>query len=65
MASRFPSAPRARGTAANPPNRFETLRYESFDLEPDVEAGPGDDPPRDPRTTLLRDPSRSIVATTA
>lgn len=47
------------GASWNPPNRFERLRY-----EPDApdELGP-DEPAPDPRTQLLRDPSRSIVAT--
>jgi DNA repair photolyase len=48
---------RARGTSGNPPNRFETLRSvpepeEAAELEE-----------RNPETQLLRDPSRSIVAT--
>jgi DNA repair photolyase len=52
---------RARGAWSNPPNRFERLRYEP---EPaDEPWGPDDEPPHDPRTQLLRDPSRSIVAT--
>jgi DNA repair photolyase len=48
---------RARGTSGNPPNRFETLHSvpspeEAAELEE-----------RNPDTQLLRDPSRSIVAT--
>jgi DNA repair photolyase len=51
---------RSRGVEENPPNRFERLRYEPEPLPPDPE-----DPPADPATELLRDPSRSIVATNA
>jgi len=53
---------RSRGVPANPPNRFETLARVA---DPDVVDPPADpdEPPRDPRTVYLRDPSRSIVAT--
>jgi DNA repair photolyase len=56
----FLSLVRGRGAEANPPNRFERLRYEPAPEPPDPDA-----PPRDPATELLRDPSRSIVATNA
>ncbi|HEX6938779.1 MAG TPA: PA0069 family radical SAM protein [Longimicrobiales bacterium] len=46
---------RGRGASANPPNRFETLSY----LPDPAERDP-DDP--GPRTCLLRDPSRRIIA---
>ncbi len=46
---------RGRGAAENPPNRFETLSY-----APDPAERDPDDP--GPRTMLLRDPSRSIIA---
>jgi DNA repair photolyase len=46
---------RGRGAAANPPNRFETLRF-----LPDAEAHDPDDP--GPRTHFFRDTSRSIIA---
>jgi DNA repair photolyase len=67
---------RARGTARNPANRFETLRYTRIPAE----LGPGEggpaggspawggdepEPASDPRTELLVDASRSIVATNA
>jgi DNA repair photolyase len=55
-------APRAaikgRGSAENPPNRFERLHY----LE-DPEADDADAEPARPRTLYLRDPSRTILAT--
>ncbi|MDX1648330.1 MAG: PA0069 family radical SAM protein [Myxococcota bacterium] len=60
---------RARGARTNPPNRFERLRYVP---EPTGPGGSGcaregvrweAEPEPDPRTELLRDPSRSIVAT--
>jgi DNA repair photolyase len=59
-------APRARGTALNPSSRFERLRREADpDLVDPPALGDGldDEPPPDPRTLFLRDPSRSIVAT--
>src|SRR5262245_56235769 len=48
---------RARGTSGNPPNRFETLRSVPT---PEEEASREEG---NPATQLLRDPSRSIVAT--
>ena len=46
---------------ANPPNRFERVHVAE---QPELGFAPGpDDPPEDPRTELLVDPSRSIVAT--
>lgn len=45
---------RGRGTAENPPNRFETLSF-----LPDAEVRDPDDP--GPRTLFLRDSSRSII----
>ncbi len=54
---------RARGAKDNPTNRFEPLRYCE---DPGAAGGdPGEGVTRDPRTRLLRDPSRSIVATNA
>ena len=47
--------PRGRGTAANPPNRFDTIWYVA-----DEEARSEDDPA--PRTHFLRDPAKSIIA---
>jgi DNA repair photolyase len=47
--------PRGRGSAANPPNRFERLRYDPSD----VEDAQGD---AAPRTEFLRDSSRSAMA---
>lgn len=47
---------RGRGTAENPPNRFVPLEY-----EPDLDALLDDDEPG-PRTTLLRDHTRGILA---
>jgi DNA repair photolyase len=50
-----PAAVRGRGTAANPPNRFETIWYER-------EAnGTAEDEPA-PATRFFRDPCRSIIA---
>ncbi|HEX7118647.1 MAG TPA: hypothetical protein VF212_07670 [Longimicrobiales bacterium] len=46
---------RGRGASQNPRNRFETLAY-----IPDPTARDPDDP--GPRTQLLRDPSRRIIA---
>jgi DNA repair photolyase len=46
-----------RGTLENPPNRFEQISYEpDQDLLDDIDSRPN------PRTTLLRDPSRSILS---
>ncbi len=48
---------RARGTSGNPPNRFETLRsVPTPEASAELEES-------NPETQLLRDPSRSIVAT--
>lgn len=47
---------KGRGTSANPSNRFEPLTYV---LDP--EYCDEDDRP-DPRTTILRDPSRTILS---
>ena len=47
--------PRGRGTAANPPNRFDTIWYVA-----DEEARGEDDPA--PRTHFLRDPAKSIIS---
>ena len=73
--SRRPRRPR-RGTFRNPPNRFERLCYEptpDAELEGSDAATQADaagaeqtwpgEPAPDPRTRLLADPSRSIVAT--
>lgn len=46
--------PRGRGSADNPPNRFERLHY-----APDPDADGGDGPA--PTTQLLRDTARSII----
>lgn len=59
---------RARGTSRNPANRFETLRYtRTPPALGAADAGVWDDaepePDSDPRTELLADASRSIVAT--
>jgi len=48
---------RGRGATENPPNRFEALRYVRSAAEQTADAA------LDPRTRLLADPSRSIVAT--
>jgi len=46
---------------ANPPNRFERIHVADM---PELGFAPSpDDPPEDPRTELLIDPSRTIVAT--
>lgn len=48
---------KGRGTLENPPNRFEQISYElDQDLLDDFDSLPN------PRTTLLRDPSRSILS---
>jgi DNA repair photolyase len=49
-----PASPKGRGSAANPPNRFERLR-----LERDEDWNPDEDP--DPKTQFLRDVSQSII----
>jgi DNA repair photolyase len=48
---------RPRGSQANPPNRFESLRYVPSAEERAAESE------RNPETKLLSDPSRTIVAT--
>ena len=50
------AAPRGRGSAENPPNRFERLHYAD---DPELDREP--DPTR-VRTEVFRDPSRSILA---
>ena len=56
-------ARRARGTDSNPQGRFERLRYDaSLASEPPPALDPEDELAPDPRTLLLRDPSRTIVA---
>jgi DNA repair photolyase len=53
----IPGAIKGRGTAVNPPNRFETARVEAFD--------DGWDLPEEeirPRTSLIRDNTRTIIA---
>jgi DNA repair photolyase len=52
----FPNAPRGRGAADNPPNRFIPLHYAA---DPDC---PPDDAPA-PHTQFLRDATRTIIAT--
>lgn len=53
----LPSAP----PRANPPNRFERVHVADM---PELGFAPSpDDPPEDPRTELLVDPSRTVVAT--
>jgi len=53
-----PGAIKGRGTAINPPNRFEAARVEAFDDGWDV---PEAEAFR-PQTTLIRDNARSIIA---
>jgi DNA repair photolyase len=56
-------ARRARGAQSNPQSRFETLRHDpSLGNEPPPGLDPGDAVEADPRTLLIPDPSRSIVA---
>jgi DNA repair photolyase len=53
--------PPSRPPNRNPPNRFERVHTAEM---PELGFAPGpDDPPEDPRTELLVDPSRTIVAT--
>jgi DNA repair photolyase len=52
-----PAAIKGRGSAENPPNRFERLHYLE-DAETDADAEPAR-----PATLYLRDPSRTILAT--
>lgn len=47
---------RGRGTAWNPPNRFEHIEF-----VPDLDEIGGEDEPR-PRTTFMRDASKSIIS---
>lgn len=55
MAYELPLVP-GRGSASNPPNRFERMRYERDpDAPPDEEIAP--------KTVLLRDATRSIITT--
>jgi DNA repair photolyase len=54
MPSEQPPPPRGRGAAANPPNRFELLRYET-----DPDAPPGESCSR--ATSFFRDNSRSVI----
>ena len=51
-----PQSIRARGTASNPPNRFERIQ-----LERDADWNPEDDPL--PRTQFLKDRSQKIITT--
>src|ERR1700739_1992027 len=53
-----------RGTAENPPNRFETIRYEANpeDSSPPCEGWEEDDTTPAPATQFLKDTSRSIIA---
>ena len=53
-------ATKGRGAGFDPPNRFETLRYEP---DPDALPDPDDDERPAPHTLFLRDPSRSLIAT--
>jgi DNA repair photolyase len=56
-------ARRARGSESNPQSRFEKLRYDaSLASEPPPALDPDDDLEPDPRTLLIPDPSRTIVA---
>jgi len=52
-----PFSRRGRGVAENPPNRFERLVY-----EPAPNARDSDEELPAPRTTFLRDPSRTILS---
>ena len=53
-----------RGAAENPPNRFETIRYEANldDSSPPYQGWEGDDTASAPATQFLKDTSRSIIA---
>src|SRR5438309_4686199 len=53
-----------RGAAENPPNRFETIRYEVNldDSSPPYQGWEEDDVSPAPATQFLRDTSRSIIA---
>lgn len=52
-----PVSGKGRGAADNPPNRFERLSY-----VPDLDAIGSDEDSPSPRTTFLRDPSRTILS---
>jgi len=52
-----PLSLKGRGVAENPANRFERLSY-----VPDPEDFDADEGPSSPRTTLFRDPSRTILS---
>jgi DNA repair photolyase len=54
--SALPRPPRGRGAADNPPNRFETTRFE---LDPDTY----EPPESDPSTELIPDHARTVIAT--
>src|SRR5271157_1960236 len=49
---------RGRGSAMNPPNRFESARVEAFDDGWDLP----DESAAKPQTTLIRDATRSIIS---
>ncbi len=53
-----PGAIKGRGTAVNPPNRFEAARVEAFDDGWDL----AEEEQSRPQTTLIRDNTRSIIA---
>lgn len=55
-------ARRARGTESNPQSRFEKLRYDASLASEPAPLELGEEPEPDPRTVLLRDPTRSIIA---
>ena len=57
---------RQRGSASNPPNRFERLQLDETFGDGGSWGDPDDPEPRShPETRLLRDPSRTIIATNA
>jgi DNA repair photolyase len=55
-------ARRARGTESNPQSRFDRLRYDASLASEPAPWEPDDEPDSDPRTVLLHDPTRSIIA---
>jgi len=55
-------ARRARGTESNPQSRFDKLRYDASLASEPAPLELGEEPDPDPRTVLLRDPTRSIIA---
>jgi DNA repair photolyase len=58
-----PMARRARGSESNPQSRFDRLRYDAGLVASLDSAGAAEaEPEPDPRTVLIPDPSRSIVA---